>query len=721
MPLKFLLHRFLLVITLQLFASMAMAGEGMWLVNSLSPAVMAQLRSAGLTLPPDSLYQSALPSLKDAVVQFGGGCTGEVVSSKGLVLTNHHCGYGQIQSLSTLEKNFLDSGFWAGSLEEELPCPGLTVTFIREVRDVSGQVLSALPDTMPEDVREKRIRIVSDSLAATARAETGLNAFVRSFFQGNAYYLYITEVFRDIRLVGTPPECIGNFGGETDNWMWPRHTGDFAVFRIYAGKDNRPAAFDSANVPYSSRRWFPIQASGVKEGDFTMVMGFPGKTNLYLPYSALSNVFEQSNPDKIAIRKARLSVWDEWIAVNDTVRLKYAAKNRRLANHFKKWKGELDGMRKNGTLSRIRREEQLFRQWLDQGKNHPPAYRQCLDELNLAYGALRPLSKASDYFTEAIFGVELFSAAQSLLPLLRAAELDSTPEAQQRIAKRVAQSLESFYKDYDRRVDRIVAGSLLPLAFHSLPLHLQPPVFGDGYWLAEPGLDSLYANTILSHPDSMIRLMKNWSVGYASTISKDPAIGLARSIATFQAESIDAPIAELQRRINKWQRVYMAARMEQAEAGSICPDANGTLRLAYGNIQGLQPQDGVDYHWQTTLKGVLEKSSAGEEDYRISTRLRSLGEQDAGFPVAFIASNHTTGGNSGSPVLNARGELIGINFDRIWEGVMSDYDYAPALSRNISVDIQYVLFIIEKYGQAQRLLNEMEIRYNQPRKGKQAR
>ncbi|HRU60267.1 MAG TPA: S46 family peptidase [Bacteroidia bacterium] len=706
-------HSFLLILLLVNILS-ARAGEGMWMVQSASSTIGNQLRKAGMILSPDSIYQEHASSLKDAVVQFGSNCTGEVVSSQGLVLTNHHCGYSQIQALSTLERNYLDSGFWARSLEAELPCPGLTVTFIREVRNVTMQVLEAIGDTMSEEDREKAVRAVSDSLIEGVNAETGLTSYVRSAYQGNAYYLYVTEVFRDIRLVGTPPESIGNFGSETDNWVWPRHTGDFAVFRIYAGKDNQPAPFAADNVPYRPKRWFTIQTNGVQEGDFTMVVGFPGKTNAYLPYSALRTVYDQTNPNRIALRQARLSAWDAAMSANDTVRLQYAAKNRTLANAYKKWKGELIGMRRNETLSRVQREERDFRQWLAGNKHLPASYRQCLDELNLAYAELRPLSHASDYYTEGLFGIELMNTSLSFQPLLKAVEADSSVDAQQRLANRQVKNLEAFYRNYHAPLDNLVARRLLATTFQALPDHLRAPAFGDGGWINERGVDSLYQHSILTHPDSLFTLLKNWTPAFGAMLSTDPAISFARSVSSFQAEKIDRPTTLIQRRINQWQRTYMAALMTRAGSHPIFPDANSTLRITFGSVQAIQPRDGISYHWQTHLQGVLEKAATGEEDYRIPQRLRSIARGEEQLPVAFLASNHTTGGNSGSPVLNARGELVGINFDRVWEGVMSDYDFAPDFSRNISCDIRYILFVISKYGEAERLIREMDIRTGNP-------
>jgi uncharacterized protein YeaO (DUF488 family) len=715
---RFQLRCCLLLVALLTSCYTSHAGEGMWMLQSLQSTIGSKLKSAGLQLPLDSLYHPQASSLKDAVVQFGGGCTGEVVSSQGLVLTNHHCGFSQIQALSSLEKNYLDSGFWAKSFEEELPCPGLTVTFIREIRDVSETILSLLSDTLTEETREQRIRELSDSLSSRVAEATGRSATVRSFYHGNAFFLFVTEVFRDIRLVGTPPAAIGNFGGETDNWMWPRQTGDFAVFRIYANRENRPAAYSIGNVPYRPLRWFPIQTSGVNEGDFTMVFGFPGKTNQYLPSAAIRTLLDQTNPNKVAIRQARLSAWDQAMDANDTVRLQYAAKYRSLANYYKKWKGELAGMKKHETLLRMQREERTFRQWVATEKALPADYRKCLDELNLAYGELRPLSLASDYFGEAIFGVELISTGQNFRPLLQALDADSSLEVQQRLAARLAKGLESFYRNYDARLDRIVAGRLIPLAMQALPARLQPPDFLQHERFTPAGLDSIFRYSLLTRPDTLLALLKNWNSETGVRLREDPAISLADRILTFQKEQIDHPTTEVQRRINRWQRIYMAARIRQAGEGRLAPDANGTLRITYGKVEGMEPRDGVRYEWQSTLRGILEKAATGEDDYRIPDRLRatSVGEEE--LPVAFLASNHTTNGNSGSPVLNSKGELIGINFDRIWEGVMSDYDYDATLSRNISVDIRYVLFVITRYGEAQRLVGEMELRKAKEPSGK---
>lgn len=695
------------------------ARDGMWMPNLLKQLNGADLKALGLELPVEDLFRPDSLSLKDAIVQFGGGCTGEIVSSKGLLFTNHHCGFSQIQSLSTLEHNYLDSGFWAKSLAEEIPCPGLTVTFIREIRDVTAEILSGIPPDAGLEAREKRIRIASDSLEKSAITGTGYKALIKPFYGGNEYYLFITEAYRDIRFVGAPPSSIGNFGGETDNWMWSRHTGDFSVFRIYAGKDNRPADYAADNIPYSPRKWLTIQTGGIKEGDFTMVYGFPGRTAQFLTSASLRQIKERLNPVRIELRDMRLNIWREKMSVNDTVRLKYSSKFRTLANAYKKWKGELMGMNASEVVQKKLEFEKTFSERIARNPDWNLRYGSVLENLRNTVDSSEMVVYVNELFNEGLMGIELFGIAAKLKPLADLCKASPKDEGKlSAAATKTLNELNSTYKNYDALLDRQVASAILAHCTEKIPTSYAPAFLEDYRKSAHKFIERLYTRSAFASKARAEAFLKNFNSASLKKLEEDPAYKAYMELAKVRSSRIDTALAGYNQRIAALQRLYIRAIRELQPETPIAPDANSTLRLSYGKVQGIQPKDGVLYNWYTTVDGILEKSRSAESDYSITADYRSLLERASGstyansgkIPVAFLASNHTTGGNSGSPVLNARGELIGINFDRIWEGVVSDYYYIETLSRNIAVDIRYVLFVIDSVGNARRLIEEMTIR-----------
>lgn len=666
----------------------------------------------GLQLPVESLFSLDSTGINHAIVQFGGGCTGEIVSDRGLLITNHHCGFGQIQSLSTIENNYLENGYWAKSDAEELPCPGLTVTFIRNIIDVTDAINTNLPQQLPESNRDKIIRSLTDSLEKSYAQSNHVKAIVKSFFGGNQFYLFVTETFKDIRFVGAPPSSVGNFGGETDNWVWPRHTGDFSVFRIYANKDNQSADFSKDNVPYRPKRSFAIDASGVEEGDFTMVYGFPGRTQQFLSSSALRLIQEQTNPTRIALRDIRLSIWREAMLMNDTIDLQYASKFRSLANAYKKWKGELQGLESENVLAKKISFEEGHRS-------------DCIGEksaaVNAAIDSSAVLSKMNDYYTEGFYGIELFAWAARFKTLSDHCRADNPDEEKiRKTASKLLEEVPDFYRNYNTKVDQQVAYSILAYCNSNIPASFAPEFMKVYSKDPEKFITNIYKKSPLRNEKTARQLLDGFTSKKFIQLYSDPLWQIVFQLNDIKTNQIEKPLSKWNEEINRLQREYIKCQLEIRKNEMIAPDANSTLRLSYGKVEGIYPRDGIRYHWMTTSDGILQKSSSDNIDYALDPALkrllvsRNFGKYAANdtLPVAFIASNHTTGGNSGSPVLNANGELIGVNFDRIWEGVMSDLYFNPSLSRNVAVDIRYILFIIDQLGNDRRLIDEMKIRWN---------
>lgn len=690
----------------------------MWMPWQLPEAVLTDMQQKGLTLTAADLFSVEKPSVKDAIVLFGGGCTGEIVSPEGLLFTNHHCARGVLQQLSTLERDLLTHGYWAGNRQEELPCPGLNVTVINRVEEVTNAVLQAIGSAATESLRQRRVDSIGRMLAAQAALGGRYKAFVRPFYQGNQYFLFVTEEFRDVRLVGAPPQSIGNFGGDTDNWMWPRHTGDFAVFRIYAGKDNLPAAYSEQNVPYRPRHWLPISLKGVQAGDLTMVYGFPGRTSQYLTSYGVQVLYEVSNPVRIALRGERMSVWWQRMLQNDTVRLKYVAKYYALSNTHKKWQGEQYGLSRVDVVGMKRNEEALFRQ---RAAGQGVAGRaQLLDSLQMSYDSLRPYQYAMDCWNEAVMAIEVWRPALLLQPLVDSTLAGAEATVIESLREKVNGQLADFYRNYDARTDRLVMEALLQRyreRTDRVPGFLLQQVQRlRGDWSAYSR--QLFERSLLDDGTAQ-KWLQQWDLKVARKVQADPVYQTTIKLSAYQAEFITAPYQKWNEQVMRLNRQYMQALMELFPERRFFPDANLTLRLTYGRVEGYQPRDGVHYRHYTTAKGVLEKYRPGDEEFDLPSDFVALirsaettpyANADGELVTCFVAANHTTGGNSGSPVLNARGELIGINFDRCWEGTMSDVYFDAAFCRNIAVDIRYVLFVIDRLGGAGYLLNELELR-----------
>ena len=677
----------------------ALADEGMW-VPALIQSRIKDMKAKGFKLTAEDIYSINRSSLKDAVLLFGSGCTGEVISDEGLFLTNHHCGYYFIGSHSSVEHDYLTNGFWAMNRSEELPNPGLTVSFLIRMEDVTDRALKGVDDEMPQAERDSMVKANAADVIAKATAGTHYEAAVEPFYYGNQYFLFVYEKFRDVRLVAAPPSAIGKFGGDTDNWMWPRHTGDFSMFRIYADKNNNPADYSKDNVPYRPRRSFTISTAGLKEGDFTMVYGNPGRTMQYVVSDAIDYAVNRGNPAKIKMRTMRLEIMNAEQAKDPATRIAYAAKNARVSNQWKKWQGESKGLARLGTLDKKRAFEAQFTAWAAD----KPLYRDVLPKLRALYAELAPYAFARDYYQEAYQAIEMTQFAQN------AAKGIFKPDAEK--------AGDGFFKNYSQTIDRLSTQAVLGEYVKNVPAEWTPAYFLEAVQKAggvDRYVDELFEQSNFSTIEKYKALASADSATKAAALQNDPALLLAEAFNTFYNTKVDGTYKRLNTEINTLYRLYMKGLMEMQPDRTFFPDANLTLRVAYGTVEGYSPVDAVYYEPFSTIDGIMEKDNPDIYDYNIPQRLRDLYRTkeygrwnvDGSVPVCFLATNHTTGGNSGSPVLNGRGQLVGINFDRTWESTMSDYEFDVVKCRNIIVDIRYVLFVIDRIGNAGYLLDQM--------------
>ena len=699
----------ILTLFLTLAFSNIRADEGMWL-PSLIKERFNDMKKNGFKLTASDLYDINKASLKDAIVHFGGGCTGELISGDGLLITNHHCGFGQIQSHSSVQNDYLKDGFWAMSREEELPNRGLTVRFLVRMEDVTLKVLQNIKDGATEEERIASISKNSAEIIDAAKKGNHYDARVESLYYGNQYFLFIYETYTDVRLVGAPPSSIGKFGGDTDNWMWPRHTGDFSLFRIYAGKDNMPAPYSKENVPYKPKKFFSISTSGVNEGDFTLVYGFPGRTQEYLYSEAVRYISDISNPHKIHLRTLRLDIQNEEMSKSQEVRIKYASKNASVANAWKKWQGEAKGIIKMNAVGTKKEFEKRFSVWAAS----KPDYKGILDSIASIYNVLEPYSFANDYLVEAINSNEIIRFAGSIKStIMRNSKM--SPELS---AQNIKELALRFYKDYDISIDEQSFKALLAEYQKNVPTEFQPEFFKElleKFGCTDNIVSDIFANSIFVSKDKVMSILDDGVT--QNMFDNDPAVLFYQKFNDHFNDNIKPIIDRSNSKLAIFYRKYMRGQMEFDQQKNFYPDANSTLRITYGKVKGYSPADGIYYNHLSTLEGIMQKDNPDIYDYNIPQKLRDIYKtKDFGrwaingtVPVCFVASNHTSGGNSGSPVINAEGNLVGINFDRVWEGTMSDIVYDPEICRNISLDVRYVLFVIDKVAGAGHLLNEMKL------------
>jgi len=712
-----MVRQLFIFLTLTAVSTGMFAKEGMWIPTLLQKYNIEEMSKMGFKLSAEDVYSVNHASMKDAVVLFGGGCTGGIISNDGLLITNHHCGFGEIQRHSSVEHDYLTNGFWAMNKSEELTNPGLTVQFLVKMEDVSEKILKNVKEKMDPAAQLDTIQKNIEKTKKEYIAETGYSADIKPLFNGNQYFIYIYEVFKDIRLVGAPPVSIGKFGGDTDNWVWPRHTGDFSVFRIYAGKDNKPAAYSPDNVPYHPKKFFPINLKGLKEGDFTMVLGFPGSTQRYIPSQAVNLIMNQSDPAKVAIRTIKLNIWDERMKTDPKIRIQYAGKYVSASNSWKKWQGEIKGLKRLDAVNVKKEGEVEFRNWVAADISRIKNYATILKDFEKLYTEFLPYQSANDYYMECIQrGSDIFTLAAKFEPV----ETAKDDEQLKKEIKKLREYLTGYFKDYDQTTDKLVWSALMKVfvtkvdpKFLPEDLVKQIPDIRNEDYLAK-----IYDESLLTDGLKITKLLNKYNRKSIKRLQNDPVYSLFKMIRKHYRDNVDIIYKDLNSDIDIVQKKYTAAIMEMNEGKRLMADANLTLRIAYGKIEGYKPSDGVKFTSFTTLKGIMEKENPEIYDYIVPEALHKLynakdfgayANESGDVPVAFCASNHTTGGNSGSPVVNANGELIGLNFDRSWEGTMSDIVYDPDQCRNIALDMRYALFIIDKFAGAGYLLKEMEI------------
>ena len=674
-----------------------------------------EMQEMGMRITADDIYSINHSSLKDAIVLFGGGCTGEIVSDYGLLLTNHHCGFDYIQKHSSVEHDYLTDGFWAMDRSQELPCPGLSVIFLREMRDVTEKVLFNVTDDMTEEDRQATINENIKKITAEVEKQTTYKVSIKPYFLGNEYYLLLNEVYTDVRLVGCPPSNIGKFGGDTDNWVWPRHTGDFSVFRVYADPDGHPADYSASNIPYRPAKHLEISLKGADEGDFAFVFGYPARTSEYLPAVAVDQEANVIDPIAVRLRGEILDIYNTYQERDKKVRIQYASKHAGLGNGWKKWMGVTEGINHFRGVQKKRYYEESFQEWALGARNRY-MYIDLLKNFEQKYKELEPYRVAYTYLSNAGLNIEIFDFAGNFNKLSQVTK--ETPQEEiDKMITGLKKATENFFKDYYQPIDREVARTMLKEYLEHQPADFRPGFLNeikdvDAY------VEQLFEKSLFADKDKVMEFLESFKPSKVKKLQKDPALLAYQSMIGFYRDEVNPKMGPINKEIDRMQRIYMKGQMAMEPEKRFSPDANFTLRVTYGKVEGFKPQDGKIFRHYTTLEGIMEKENPDVYDYVVEPKLKALynskdygryADKDGTMHVAFTASVHTTGGNSGSPILNADGQLLGLNFDRCWEGTMSDLVYDPNICRNISVDIRYVLFIIDKFAGAKHLVNEMTI------------
>ncbi len=694
--------------------NLSRAVEGM-LIPTVLEAFESDMKAMGMKLSAKDIFDANNASIKDAIMHFGGGCTSELVSSKGLLLTNHHCGYSQINSHSTLENNILKNGFWAKTLNEELPNKGLSATRMVNIVDVTDRVLEGTEELSEVDAQRK-IQANIARLKAEYSKDNHYDAEIKPFDFGNSYYLLLKETFLDVRLVGTPPNTIGKFGGDTDNWVWPRHTGDFAVFRVYAGQDNLPAEYSEDNKPYSPIHFLPISLKDKKDGDFTMVFGFPGRTEQHTISTELDYIINDLRPAQIRMRDESLAIINAAMRQSEYTTLQYASKQARIANAWKKWIGQIDGLKRANAVQLKQEYESNYLLQSETNDDWKQTYEAVVDQLVLLTEKYKDLDFAYNLFIEYTYvGAEFMKQARSLKSLIDALDEGKSEDEINELKQKLIGGAENFYKNYDPRVDKAIFEVQSELYRRYLATELLPNALLNQDLIKLS--NNIFRKSILTDEKRWVKFIEKAGKSSPKKIRRDPGFVLFNQLDKIFHEKLLDGLRAYYGAKNALMKTYVKGKYEMFPEDKHWSDANGTLRVTYGKLEGSIPRDGMKYTPYTTLSGIIEKYNPGQEDFDLLPRMLDLYEsknykgydQDGELWICFTGSNHTTGGNSGSPVINAEGHLMGLNFDRSWESTMSDFLFDADRCRNITVDIRYVLWVIDVYGEAGHLIQEMKL------------
>jgi V8-like Glu-specific endopeptidase len=709
------------IMSLYVLMPIAKADEGMWLLMFLDKQTYKDMKAKGLKLTPKQIYDINNASLKDAIIQFGRGCTGEIVSSQGLILTNHHCGYSSIQSHSTVEHDYLSNGFWAYNKSEELPTPGLTAKFFIRMEDVTSEVLQGVTDNMSENDRRDIVRKNSKKIIEKTTKNTSYTAEVSTMFNGNQYILFVYQVYKDVRLVGAPPSSIGKFGADTDNWMWPRHTCDFSVFRVYADKDGNPAEYSQSNVPLKPKHYLPISLKGVKDNDFAMIIGYPGTTDRFLPAAGVKHAIEVYNPSVVKARQALRDVMDADMKADNKVRIQYAAKFASLSNYWKFYIGQTKCLKNLNVYDTKKELENKFTSWIKEDKSgeREKIYGNVLADIEEYYDKTSDYDYLRVYTNEAILrGSSAFTIARYTKPLVDMADgKNFTNEEWEKRNEQMKAGVDAIFKDYNVSTEEKLMAAGLSAYFRNVPLNLLGQdfvtyAFENDYDFSRIASD-IFQNSTLTNQTKFNQLYDN---GDISQVKNDPLYIITMQLLDNYTKKMQE-IASLKDKFTKAKRLFVKGIMEMEKDKNFAPDANSTIRYTYGQVKSYSPNDGVAYNYYTTLDGVIAKEDNSSWEFKVPEKLHQLWKaKDYGryavngtVPVAFITNNDITGGNSGSPVINSKGELIGLAFDGNWEAMSGNIAFNPQMQRCINVDIRYVMFIIDKFANAQNLINEMKI------------
>lgn len=695
------------------------ADEGMWLPALVEKLNINQMKQLGLSISAQDIYSINQSSLKDAVVALDrGSCTAELISAEGLLLTNHHCGFDEIQEHSSVDHDYLRDGFWAKTKEEELPNPGKTASFLIRFEDVTDKVAPELKDKMTEDERKNKVREISSRLEKEAMGDTHYEARVQSLYNDNKYYLFVYEVFKDIRLVGAPPQSMGKFGGDTDNWMWPRHTADFSMFRIYCGKDGKPAAYSPDNVPYKPKHHLPISLKGYEKKDFAMVMGYPGTTNRYKTSYGIEYTMNVTNPVRIKVREEKLRIMKDFMKTSQKAKIMYSSKYARSSNYYKYSIGQNTGLDNLNVIEKKKELEDRFTQWVNASQERKAKYDQALPLIASSYKNLAD-ETAMEYMMESMVrGPEIFYFAYRMRPLYDVLTSDKGADHLAMATERVKDGLDLFFKDYDAQTDQKIAASLFRIYQENVAPQYHPPFFKEVKAKYANDFDKytqrLYEKSIFGTQQRLVAFFEKPS---AKVLAKDPIFQAALEIFRMM-DVISDETSKSTDDLAKGNRLFVGGLMEMETAKTFYPDANSSMRLTYGTVGGYIPRDGVKYDYFTTLRGYIEKEIPGDDEFDVPAKLKELYEakdfgryadKDGTLHTCFTTNNDITGGNSGSPVINANGELIGVAFDGNWEAMSGDLAFENELQKCINVDIRFVLWTIDKMAGAQNLIDEMTI------------